>query len=298
MTFGDDKWRKSVKVFYIAMTKMEIVYRPVYICFVYKADSFMPRRRRKNKISRLIVIILLIIFLPFAVWIGYRWWRYEKAKFTRYPEFGIAIPNDYSIHGIDVSKYQDIIAWEEVSAMRVNNIQIRFAFIKATEGIDNTDPQFRRNWRRAKSNNLTRGAYHFFVASKDGKLQAENFIKRVEKLEAGDLPPVLDIELRNGVGIEQLKREARKWLETVENYYGIVPIIYTNVDFYRNILGSEFDKYPLWVAHYYEEQQPRIQRNWIFWQHNDQGNVNGITSKVDFNVFKGDSNEFRNILVH
>ncbi|TMI69631.1 MAG: hypothetical protein E6H09_19560 [Bacteroidetes bacterium] len=108
----------------------------------------------------------------------------------------------------------------------------------------------------------------------------------------------MDIELRNGVGIEQLKREARKWLETVENYYGIVPIIYTNVDFYRNILGSEFDKYPLWVAHYYEEQQPRIQRNWIFWQHNDQGNVNGITSKVDFNVFKGDSNEFRNILVH
>ena len=256
----------------------------------------MPSRRRKKKIIRRIAPFIIIVLLAFGGWFGYQWWQYHKAKFTRYPEFGIAIPNEYSVHGIDVSKYQDIIAWEEVGAMRVNNIQVRFAFIKATEGIDNTDPQFRRNWRRAKSNNITRGAYHFFIASKDGKMQAQNFIKRVE-LETGDLPPVLDIELRNGTTPDQLRREARRWLETVENYYGIVPIIYTNVDFYKNYLGTEFDKYPLWVAHYYEVGQPRIQRDWIFWQHNDQGNVNGITSKVDFNVFKGDSNEFRNILI-
>ena len=62
-------------------------------------------------------------------------------------------------------------------------------------------------------------------------------------------------------------------------------------------LGSEFDSYPLWVAHYYEHKQPRIPRGWIFWQHNDQGNVNGIISRVDFNVFSGDSLEFRNLLI-
>jgi lysozyme len=123
-------------------------------------------------------------------------------------------------------------------------------------------------------------------------MQAQNFIKRVE-LESGDLPPVLDVEQRNGSTVSQLKAEVKKWLETIENYYGVVPIIYTNVDFYNNYLGPEFDKYPLWVAHYYEEQQPRIKRNWAFWQHNDQGNVNGITSKVDFNVFNGDSLEFK-----
>jgi lysozyme len=255
----------------------------------------MPRRRKK-KFPRWIISFLVIAVLAFVAWTGYRWWMYRKAKFTRYPEFGIAIPSDYSIHGIDVSKYQDIIAWEEVKAMKVDNIQVGFAFMKATEGIGNKDPQFHRNWKKAKANNIVRGAYHFFVASKDGKMQAQNFIKRVE-IEPGDLPPVLDVEQRNGVSTAQLKKEVMKWLETAENYYKVTPIIYTNVDFYKQYLGSDFDKYPLWVAHYYEEQQPRIQRNWIFWQHNDQGTVNGITSKVDFNVFKGDSLAFKNILV-
>ena len=256
----------------------------------------MLSRRRKKKIIRWISGIVIIGLLSVAGWFGYQWLLYRKAKFTRYPEFGIAIPNDYSVHGIDVSKYQDIIAWEEVKAMKVNDIRVRFAFIKATEGIDNTDPQFRRNWKKARSNNIVRGAYHFFIASKDGKMQAQNFIKKVE-LETGDLPPVLDVEQRNGTSREQLRKEVMKWLETIENYYGVIPIIYTNVDFYKNNLGSDFDKYPLWAAHYYEEQQPRIQRDWAFWQHNDQGNINGITSKVDFNVFKGDSIEFKEFLV-
>jgi len=256
----------------------------------------MLSRRRRKKIIRSISAVIIISLLAFGAWFGYQWYVYHKAKFTRYPQFGIAIPDEYTIHGIDVSKYQDIIAWEEVRAMKVNNIQIGFAFIKATEGIDNTDPQFHRNWKRAKSNNIPRGAYHFFIGSKDGKMQAQNFIKRVD-LAPGDLPPVLDVEQRNGTTQEQLKREVRKWLETAENYYGVVPIIYTNVDFYKNNLGSEFDKYPLWVAHYYEEQQPRITRDWAFWQHNDQGNINGITSKVDFNVFRGDSIQFKEILI-
>jgi lysozyme len=252
--------------------------------------------RRKKKALRWIISFILVVLLVFAGWTGYRWWLYHKAKSTHYAEFGIPIPNEYSIHGIDVSKYQDIIAWEEVKAMKVYNIQMSFAFIKATEGIGNKDPQFHRNWKKAKANNIVRGAYHFFIASKDGKMQAENFIKRVD-IEPGDLPPVLDVEQLNGVRPEQLRREVRKWLAATENYYKVKPIIYTNVDFYEQYLGSEFDKYLLWAAHYYEEQQPRIKRDWSFWQHNDQGSVNGIIPKVDFNVFKGDSLAFQSILV-
>jgi lysozyme len=252
--------------------------------------------RHQKKTFRGIIYFLVIVLLVFAGRLGYQWWLYAKAKNTHYAEFGIAIPDDYSIHGIDVSWYQDIIAWEEVKAMNVSNIRVEFAFIKATEGIGNKDPQFRRNWKKAKDNNIIRGAYHFFIASKDGKMQAENFIKRVD-IEPGDLPPVLDVEQMNGVSAAQLRKEVRKWLATTENYYKVTPIIYTNVDFYEQNLGSEFDKYPLWAAHYYEEEQPRIRRDWIFWQHNDQGRVDGIIPKVDFNVFKGDSLKFKSILV-
>ena len=256
----------------------------------------MPLQRRTRKLLRWILSIVIAVFLVFGSWMGYRWLAYRKAKFTHYPQFGIEMPTEYGIHGIDVSRYQNIIAWEEVKEMNVDDIQLGFAFIKATEGVSNIDPQFRRNWRKSKGNNIVRGAYHFFIASKDGKVQAENFIKLVD-LEPGDFPPVLDVEQRNGVSKVQLQREVKKWLETVENYYGVKPIIYTNVDFYIQNLGSAFDNYPLWVAHYYQRDQPRITRDWIFWQHSDIGNVNGITSKVDFNVFNGDSLEFRNVLI-
>lgn len=252
--------------------------------------------RQKKKTRKLIITATIAAVLTVGCFLLYQSLVYSKSKFTRYPEFGIVIPESYSIHGIDISKYQSIIAWEEVKAMKVRNIQLGFAFIKATEGIGNTDPQFKRNWKKTKENNIIRGAYHFFIGSKDGRMQAENFIDKVE-LEPGDMPPVLDAEQLNGVPTVQMKKEMKKWLDIVENHYGVKPIIYTNVDFYNRNLGTEFDRYPLWVAHYYQTEQPRIKRGWVFWQHSDEGRVNGIVSKVDFNVFGGDSLEFKNILI-
>ncbi len=270
----------------------ELLFFYLYYCLLIISMS----SRRKKKVIRITLVLVVLAILALAAWMFFQWLTYRKAKFTRYPEFGIAIPEAYSIHGIDVSRYQRTIAWDEVKAMRVKDISLGFAFIKATEGIGNTDPEFRRNWRRAKSNDIIRGAYHFFIASKDGRMQAENFINKVE-LEKGDLPPVLDVEQLNGVSATQLKNEVKEWLSIVETYYGVKPIIYTNVDFYKRNLGSEFGEYPLWVAHYYEQKQPRIQREWIFWQHNDAGNVNGIMAKVDFNVYNGDSASFKNLLI-
>ena len=252
--------------------------------------------RQKKKARKIIITAVIGAVLTVGGLLLYQSIVYRKAKFTRYPEFGIVIPESYSIHGIDVSKYQSMIAWEEVKAMKVKNIQLGFAFIKATEGIGNTDPLFKRNWKKTKENDIIRGAYHFFIGSKDGRMQAENFIDKVE-LEPGDMPPVLDAEQLNGASTELLKKEMKKWLDIVENHYGVKPIIYTNVDFYNRNLGSEFDRYPLWVAHYYQTEQPRIKRGWVFWQHSDEGRVNGIVSKVDFNVFSGDSLEFKNILI-
>jgi len=254
---------------------------------------------RKKKITawgKWLRIAVVFIFLAIGGYFFYHWWLYRRAMFVRYPQFGISIPESYSIHGIDVSKYQEMIAWDEVKSMQVKNIKLGFAFIKATEGIGNMDAQFPRNWRKVKEAGITRGAYHFFLATKDGRMQAENFIKCVN-LKPGDLPPVLDIEQTYGIASDVLKREVKEWLEIAENYYHIKPIIYTNVDFYKRTLGSDFDDYPLWVAHYYQPNQPRIKRDWLFWQHSEEGRVNGILSKVDFNVFGGDSLEFRSILI-
>ena len=151
--------------------------------------------------------------------LGYDWWMNRKSRFVRYPAFGISIPENYLIHGIDVSKYQQTISWDAVKEMKVKNVQLGFVFIKATEGIVNTDPQFKRNWKKSKQAGMIRGAYHFFLATKDGREQAENFISMVD-LEEGDLPPVVDIEQTYGVNTAILKKELKEWLDVIEYYYG------------------------------------------------------------------------------
>lgn len=255
------------------------------------------KRRRKTRKSKRGFIIAAVLVTIVLCWLTYQIWVNTRSDYVRYAEFGINIPRGYGIHGIDVSWYQESIAWEEVKSMQVDDIRLGFAFIKATEGANNVDRKFRRNWKKAKEAGVIRGAYHFFVATKDGRLQAENFIKQVT-LEKGDLPPVLDIERTFGVSRQRLHAEVKEWLDIVEEYYGVRPIIYTNVDFYKNRLGSDFDTYPLWAAHYYHPRQPRIERPWSFWQHSEEGKVNGIRAKVDFNVFNGDSLAFRSLLLN
>lgn len=253
------------------------------------------KRKKKGGYKKGIIALLVMMVAGSLLFFGYDWWISRKARFVTYPEFGIAIPAKYSVHGIDVSKYQQVIAWDVVKAMQVKDIRISFAFIKATEGIGNTDKHFKRNWKKSRQAGITRGAYHFFLATKDGATQARNFIRQVD-LEAGDLPPVVDIEQTYGVNNATLKRELKEWLGIVEVHYGVRPVIYTNIDFYKRQLGDEFDSYPLWIAHYLQPERPRIERDWSFWQHSETGRVNGILSRVDFNVFNGDSVSFSRLL--
>jgi lysozyme len=252
--------------------------------------------KRKRSLSRP-VFIALIILSSLAMASYYISDYFYKPSFVHYQEFGIDLPVNYNIHGIDVSRHQQEISWQDVKEMQVKNIKIDFAFIKATEGLDLIDENFRRNWFNTQKAGIPRGAYHFFISSKSGKAQAENFIETVH-LQKGDLPPVLDIEQTNGASITDLQQRVSDWLLMIEKKYKVKPVIYTNADFYRTFLSGRFDEYPLWVAHYLVKDKPRISRDWVFWQHNETGHVNGIASFVDFNVFNGDSAAFQKLLIH
>lgn len=256
----------------------------------------MAKKKTQTLGWKILLATLLLSIIGMIGWRGYEWYIERKARFVRYDAFGTDVPTNYQIHGIDVSKYQEFIDWENVRGMEVEKIKIGFAFIKATEGNGNKDLQFTRNWKKAKEAGITRGAYHFFLATKSGRTQAENFIDNVT-LEQGDLPPVLDVEQTYGVSETKLRERVKEFLLIVENHFGVKPIIYTNVDFYTQYLEEGFDQYPLWVAHYLQKERPRIFRPWQFWQHSETGRVNGIFSRVDFNVFNGDSSDFRKLLI-
>lgn len=254
----------------------------------------MAKRNNKNNAQKNWIIIIALLAIAAAVYFIID--IFFSPKFVRYAGFGIDMPVNYSIHGIDVSRHQATIDWDDVKAMQIKNIKIGFGFIKATEGVQNVDDQFKKNWASAKKAEVTRGAYHFFVPSKNGREQATNFIETV-KLDSGDLPPVLDVEQINSTSVIKFQQGVCDWLLMVEAHYHVKPIIYTNASFYKKFLGQKFDEYPLWVAHYLVKDKPHIERNWIFWQHNETGQVNGIDAYVDFDVFNGDSAAFKNLLI-
>ncbi len=248
----------------------------------------------KKKVTHPVYIALFVTAM--ATICAMVFYYFNKPNFIQYAEFGIDIPANYTIHGIDVSHYQRNINWDEVKAMQIKKITISFAFIKATEGSSDIDENFKSNWRAIKKANIIRGAYHFFNPYASGKVQAQNFIETVV-LHKGDMPPVLDIEQKGTVSTIQLQQRVNDWLTIVEAFYKIKPIIYTGAVFYEQHLAGKFDAYPLWVAHYLVKNKPRVKRQWQFWQHNEAGHVNGITTFVDFNVFNGDSTNFNTLLL-
>lgn len=130
--------------------------------------------------------------------------------------FAIRIPASYTIHGIDVSRWQERIDWQRVAKMRDNGIRLQFAFIKATEGEKLVDPYFSRNWQLSRENGLLRGAYHYFSPSVSASVQARLFLQTVD-FSQGDFPAVLDVEERGKLSAKELRKRVSQWLKMVEN---------------------------------------------------------------------------------
>ena len=185
----------------------------------------------------------------------------------------------YTIRGVDVSRYQREIDW----ALLSEQDRLHFIFIKATEGRSYVDPTFKDRWPAARKAGLLRGAYHFYKPTQSAVWQARHFVQTVP-LTAGDLPPVLDVEDLDRVPEAQVVREVGRWLELVEEHYGIRPIIYTSLHWYESYLGQAFPDHLFWVARYHR-QQPDVK--WTFWQYSSRTYVDGIKGRVDGNVFAG-----------
>lgn len=243
-------------------------------------------------------------FLPgWPTWLGavivvVTCWMLYKALANREVSTSYSIPEGYTVHGIDVSHHQGAINWELLRNQAIiDGHPLSFVFIKATEGSDNVDSRFIQNFSAARQYGIMRGAYHFYRASVPAKKQAEHFIKHVQ-LENGDLPPVLDVEVRpSGISDDSFRQGILEWLVRVEQHYGVKPILYTYHSFRQQWMrDSVFNHYPFWIAHYYVDSV-RYRGPWAFWQHSDSGQLPGINEKVDLNIFNGNYEELQRLAI-
>lgn len=188
----------------------------------------------------------------------------------------------HEVYGIDVAHYQHQINWD-----LVEQDDIRFAYVKATEGEEHVDKYFHQNWAALERSSIKRGAYHFFRPSISAEKQATHFIRTVS-LKPGDLPPVLDVEVTGKRSTAEIVEGVATWLEMVEAHYGVRPMIYSGLNFHRKHLANYFPSHDLWIASY-SWRSPRLSngRPWTFWQYTDKGRVKGIQGNVDINTFNG-----------
>jgi lysozyme len=261
-----------------------------------------PKKRRKKtskfSFKKHIILPILLVLLCGGIW-HYRYALYyliyqrieqnEAIKIasltTQLRIFDVLQHHQDKTYGIDVSHYQGNIAWDKVSKIQ-DSFPVSFVFIRATAGSIKVDRKFKKNWQHSKSSGFVRGAYHYYRPNENSLLQADNFIRTVH-LKKGDLPPVLDIEdIPRIQSMDNLKVGLRKWLEKIEQHYGVKPIIYSGESFYNEHLYNDFSEYTCWVANYnyYVEN---IDNDWSFWQFTDKGSVYGVKEFVDVNIYNG-----------
>jgi len=248
-----------------------------------------PARARKRKIvisGRMVFLIaaLVVAVIPFVLRVS-GWFSQEE-------EIVVEAESGYVL-GIDVSHYSGSINWNEV---KISHHPIRFVFIRATMGSSGSDRHFKENWGQAKQHGYLRGAYHYYRPGDDPVMQFRNFSKSVN-LEKGDFRPVLDVERIGRLSDEKLRAGVKEWLHMAEEKYGVKPVLYTGLAFYKRYFEGHLKGYPLWIAAYDGEHRIK-DLPWLFHQFTDRLPLSGVKEYVDGNTFRGDIQDLRKLCLH
>lgn len=184
---------------------------------------------------------------------------------------------DARYDGIDISSYQGFIDWAKVSSDK----DIRFVYIKATEGATYRSPHYPHNITQARRYGLLVGSYHYLTSTSSIDEQFKNFSNYALK-PVQDLIPMLDVEVRGGWSRSQLIDSVDKFCELTRSHYGVQPMIYSTMGFYNKNLTPHFNDHHLYIGRYSNEE-PEI--NWegeyTIWQYSETGIIPGIDAYVD-----------------
>lgn len=209
------------------------------------------------------------------------------------PHDGVRRAWGLPVQGLDVARYQGRIDFDKVRAGGIH-----FVYMKSTEGKDYIDPNFRENWRNAREAGIARGAYHFMTWCSLASQQAAWFIANIPN-DDDALPPVLDLEWNNHSNCknthsrEDILEKVRVMLDAMERHTGKVPVIYTDINFHRDILQGEHFDNPFWLRSTAAEPHHRYPgRQWLFWQWTQTGTMSGINTEVDRNAFFGSPDDW------
>ena len=191
--------------------------------------------------------------------------------------------------GIDVSKWNKTIDWDEVKDAGIEFAIIRCGYRGASSGALVLDPMYEQNIRGAIEADIPVGVYFFTQAVDEVEAveEASAVISLIEEYDV-DYPVFLDSESTGGTGradgleADERTKIHKAFLETIAAA-GYETGIYGS----RNWLNDQVDmeelsSYKTWLAEYAEV--PEYDGYYHMWQYTSKGTVDGIDTNVDLNL--------------
>lgn len=237
----------------------------------------------------LVVMICCVLGVTTSVEAAYPAWTKVDGVF--YNDKGEEIKGALA-KGIDVSRHQGEIDWEQVK-----DSDIEFAIIRCGVGEDievQDDPYFIQNVQGCEQYQIPYGIYLYSYATDATMAQDEvsHVLRLLNKADAKpQLPIYLDIEDKTQENLSnKVLGDIAEVFCTAMTKEGYQAGVYSNLYFWNNKLtDSRFDNWDRWVAQY--NSICDYQDVYRIWQFTQTGVVSGIAANVDINIlFTNDCN--------
>jgi len=194
--------------------------------------------------------------------------------------------------GIDVSKWNKEIDWEQVRKEGVEFAIIRAGYRGSSSGSLIVDPYFEQNIKGALDNGIDVGIYFFTQALNEREAVEEaSIVLSLIKGYKITYPVFIDTEGAGGNGradnLDVLMRSkvCQAFCETIRSG-GYTAGVYASKNWLNNRL--DITKFSgdnvIWLAEYRNEDTPTYGGTYGIWQYTSSGRINGIEGRVDFNL--------------
>ncbi len=198
---------------------------------------------------------------------------------------------DESWLGIDVSRYQGDVDWEQVKAAGVEFAMIRVGFRGyGQSGKLMEDAKVKQNYENATKAGIKVGVYFFAqaISVEEAKEEAEYVLELIDGWQL-DMPVAYDWECLAAdyrtVGVDpQTVTDCAKAFCEVIGAEGYDTMIYFNPSQSRDMMYlSELVDYGFWLAMYSDQMTYEYKVD--MWQYTKEGKVPGIQGNVDINLY-------------
>lgn len=186
--------------------------------------------------------------------------------------------------GIDISKHNGNIDFNKLKG------NVDFVMVRTSFGFFNEDSKYKEYITGLENVGIPYGLYHYSYARNldEAKKEADGFLN-IAKQYNPSYPLVIDMEDTDGWKASNGNPSNDMYVQICEYFCkrveeaGYYAMIYANKNWFENKLNdSRLDRFDKWLAQW--SSKPTYNKPFGMWQYTSDGNMLGISGRVDMNI--------------